>query len=114
MSNDGSKPRPPRPAGSSADHSYSEPATERNGFVPLARRPTSPDTELPEPDAVPHLVLDHAELEWVALDQESLRFARLIDGVRSVRELAAICGCGIATARNVVAGLRERHVVRIG
>lgn len=80
----------------------------------MAQRTSRPDgPPLPEPDAVPHLVLEANELEWVALDPESLRLARLVDGVRSVIELAAICDCELVTAQIIVAGLRERHVARL-
>ncbi len=98
--------RPDRPG-------YSEPTTARS-FAPMAQRTSRPDgPALPEPDAVPHLVLEPGELEWVALDPESLRLARLVDGVRSVRELAAICDCELVTAQIIVAGLRDRHVARV-
>lgn len=112
MSSDRPGPGAPTGEGSAGRPDYSEPATERS-FVPMAQRTSRPDgPPLPEPDAVPRLVLEPNELEWVALDPESLRVARLIDGVRSVRELAAICGCELVTAQIIVAGLRDRHVAR--
>jgi len=62
---------------------------------------------------VPRLTLAVNELGWVAIAEDAMRLAQQVDGVRSVRELAAACGFELETAQLIVADLRDRHVVTI-
>jgi hypothetical protein len=66
---------------------------------------------LPAPEAVPRRLLDSDELGWLALDEEALRLAQLVDGVRTIRELAALRGAPLGMTQMLVMHLRERHVV---
>jgi hypothetical protein len=68
---------------------------------------------MPEPGAVPRLLLEVEELRWTAIGEEATRLAELIDGVRTVRELAAACGIELAAAQLMVADLRDRHIVSL-
>jgi hypothetical protein len=68
---------------------------------------------IPEPNAVPRLILAVNELGWVAIAGDAVRLAQQVDGVRSVRELAAACGFELETAQLIVADLCDRHVVAV-
>lgn len=68
---------------------------------------------LPGPDAAPRMLLDLDDLGFVAIDQESVAIAHLVDGIRTVRELAAARGLSLHEARLRVADLRDRHVVAV-
>lgn len=69
---------------------------------------------LPGPDAVPRALLEPQELAWLALDEQAIRLAELIDGVRTIRELAALRGIPVGMAQMLVALLRDRHVLTFG
>ena len=66
---------------------------------------------LPGPDAVPRALLEPEELSWLALDEQAIRLAELIDGVRTIRELAALRGISVGSAQMLVVQLRDRHVL---
>lgn len=66
---------------------------------------------LPAPEAVPRRLLDSDELAWLALDEDALRLAELVDGVRTIRELAALRGSPLGLTQMLIMHLRERHVV---
>lgn len=66
---------------------------------------------MPSPEAVPRRLLDVDELGWLPLDQDAMRLAEHIDGVRTIRELAALCRLSIGMAQMLVVHLRDRHVV---
>ena len=68
---------------------------------------------LPGPDAAPRMLLELGDLSFVAIDAESVALAQLVDGVRTVRELAAARGISLHEARLRVADLRDRHVVAV-
>ena len=51
------------------------------------------------------------ELRWIAIEEHATRLASLVDGTRSVRELADLCGLELPAAQLILASLRERHVV---
>lgn len=68
---------------------------------------------LPGPDAAPRMLLEVEDLAFVAVDEESVAIAHLVDGVRTVRELAAARGISVHEARLRVADLRDRHVVAV-
>jgi hypothetical protein len=73
--------------------------------------PTRRAPPLPEPDAVPRLLLEVDELRWIAIEEHATRLASLVDGTRTVRELASLCGLELPAAQLILAGLWDRHVV---
>jgi hypothetical protein len=82
---------------------------ERDSEPPPTRR----GSPLPEPDAVPRLLLEVDELQWIAIEGHATRLATLVNGTRTVRELADLCAMELPTAQLILAGLRDRHVVAI-
>jgi hypothetical protein len=66
---------------------------------------------LPAPEAVPRKLLDSDELGWLALDEDALKLAEVVDGVRTIRELAALRGLPLGLTQMLVMHLRDRHVV---
>jgi len=82
---------------------------ERDSEPPPTRR-ASP---LPEPDAVPRLLLEVEELQWIAIEGNAARLAALVNGTRTVRELADLCGLELPAAQLILSGLRDRHVVAL-
>lgn len=66
---------------------------------------------MPSPEAVPRRLLDVEELGWLPLDEDAMRLAELIDGVRTIRELAALRKISIGMAQMLVVHLRDRHVL---
>jgi hypothetical protein len=82
---------------------------ERDSEPPPTRR-ASP---LPEPGAVPRLLLEVDELQWIAIEGNAARLAALANGMRTVRELASLCGLELPAAQLILAGLRDRHVIAI-
>jgi len=66
---------------------------------------------LPGPDAVPRALLEPDELAWLPLDEHSIRLAALIDGIRTIRELAALRGIPVGMAQMRIAQLRDRHAI---
>jgi hypothetical protein len=76
--------------------------------------PRAPATiALPGLDVAPRMLLEPEDLGFVALDEESVAIAHLVDGVRTVRELAAARGLSLHEARLRVADLRDRHVIAL-
>ena len=75
--------------------------------------PRATTIALPGADAAPRMLLELTDLSFVAIDEESVAIAHLVDGVRTVRELAAARGISLHEARLRVADLRERHVVAV-
>ena len=69
---------------------------------------------LPAPEAVARRLLDLEELGWLALDDDAVRLAEVVDGVRTIRELAALCGLPLGLTQMLIAPLRDRHVVTLG
>jgi hypothetical protein len=59
-------------------------------------------------------LVDVDELGWLALDEDALRLAEVVDGVRTIRELAALCGLPLGLTQMLIAHLRERQVVTLG
>jgi hypothetical protein len=53
------------------------------------------------------------ELQWIAIEGHAARLAALANGLRTVRELASLCGLELPAAQLILAGLRDRHVVAI-
>lgn len=93
-----------------------------SGPVPRAQAPksdpqrtrgatTSQRATVPAPEAVPCRILELDELGWLALDEDALRLAEVIDGVRTIRELAALRGISLGLAQMLIGHLRERHVI---
>jgi hypothetical protein len=58
-------------------------------------------------------LLDQDELGWLALDEDAQRVAEAVDGVRTIRELAALCGMPLGLTQMLVAHLRDRGVVSL-
>jgi hypothetical protein len=75
--------------------------------------PRATTIALPGADAAPRMLLELTDLGFVAIDEESVAIAHLVDGVRTVRELAAARGISLHEARLRVADLRDRHVVAV-
>ena len=73
--------------------------------------PASHRATMPGPDAVPRVLLEPQELAFLALDEQALRLAELIDGVRTIRELSALLGIPVGMAQGLVVQLRDRHVL---
>ena len=73
--------------------------------------PTRRAPPLPEPDAVPRLLLEVDELRWIAIEEHATRLASLVDDTRTVRELADLCDLELPAAQLILASLRDRHVV---
>jgi hypothetical protein len=60
---------------------------------------------------VPRRLLDVEDLDWLALDEDASRLAELVDGVRTIRELAALCGIPLGLTQMLIGQLRSRQVV---
>lgn len=116
MSDGSSKKRP-------SDRPTQPPPTERVSG-PVARAPgpasgprdlrgatASQRATLPAPEAVPCRLLEADELGWLALDADALKLAELVDGVRTIRELAALRGLPIGLTQMLISHLRDRHVI---
>lgn len=72
---------------------------------------TSQRATVPAPDAVPCRLLEADELGWLAQDEDALKLAEVVDGVRTIRELAALRGLPIGLTQMLIAHLRDRHVI---
>ena len=75
---------------------------------------TSQRATVPAPEAVARRLLDLDELGWLALDEDALRLAEVVDGVRTIRELAVLCGMPLGLTQMLISHLRDRHVVSLG
>jgi len=75
---------------------------------------TSQRGTLPAPEVVARRLLELDELGWLALDDDALRVAEVVDGVRTIRELSALCGLPLGLTQMLIAHLRDRHVVTLG
>ncbi|HTQ46901.1 MAG TPA: hypothetical protein VMI75_29305 [Polyangiaceae bacterium] len=53
------------------------------------------------------------ELQWIAIEGNAARLAALVNGTRTVRELADLCGLELPAAQLILSGLRDRHVVAL-
>jgi hypothetical protein len=115
---DGTSKKPP------GDRPTDPPPTQRISG-PIARSLTPPGSgprdlrgatasqrgTLPAPEAVPRRLLESEELGWLALDEDALKLAELVDGVRTIRELAALRGSPIGLTQMLIMHLRDRHVI---
>jgi hypothetical protein len=72
-----------------------------------------PTTTLPSAQVVPRLVVDAGDLAWFDADEASLRLAALVDGQRSVIELARLCGLKLSEAQFCIANLRDRNILAL-
>jgi hypothetical protein len=72
-----------------------------------------PTTTLPGAHVVPRLAVDPGDLAWFDADEASLRLAALVDGQRSIKELANLCGLRLSEAQFRVANLRDRNVIAL-
>jgi hypothetical protein len=68
---------------------------------------------LPGPDAVPRLLIAPADLNWFELQDETRAIVPLVDGARSVIQIAGLRGIAPREAQLRVADLRSRGIVEI-
>jgi hypothetical protein len=68
---------------------------------------------LPSSSAVPKLVVAQDDLAWFNLDEPMERLLTLIDGMRTIAELARRTGTSAGEVQLRIADLRERGIIRV-
>lgn len=68
---------------------------------------------LPSSTAVPKLIVAQDDLPWFNLDEQMARLATLIDGTRTIAELARRTATSAGEVQLRIADLRERGVIRV-
>jgi hypothetical protein len=68
---------------------------------------------LPGPYAVPRLLVAAADLAWFELDEVALRAAEMVDGRRTIQDIADRVRAKVGVLQLMVADLREKGVVAV-
>jgi hypothetical protein len=77
------------------------------------RRIDSDAVTLPRTDAVPKLVVERADLAWFGFDEQTQAIVALVDGVRTIAEIAWFCGTASREMQLRFADLRDHSVVAL-
>ncbi len=77
------------------------------------RKHDSRSFTLPGPHAVPRLIVDPADLSWFELSEETRGLVPLIDGKRSVNDIARQKGIAPREAQLRLADLRARSIIEL-
>jgi len=75
------------------------------------RRLDSSSATLPGPYAVPRCLVEQGDIEWFA--PLTARVLALVDGTRSIQQIAADAPMGLGEAQLRIADLKERGVIAV-
>jgi hypothetical protein len=68
---------------------------------------------LPGPDSVPRLLMDPADLSWFDIGDDARALLDLVDGRRSVTDIASDRGISPREAQLRIADLRDRGIIEL-